>query len=139
MSKEIEINILPSFAFIKEKVVNKLSWRDSWKDISTGEMNEIFYEGEGGALNFYYDTKSKRTVPYAEDVYRSMRKSCSTDIKNYLHSLNHIEYDIAVDLPQRITIVLSQKDNLDNIDDITTQIENTIRQNKWGTCFVSTK
>lgn len=136
MGKSIEINIIPAVKIVREKVMNKLSWRDSWYD-NMGELQEIYYEGEGGELGFFFN--GKRMVPHTVDVYKNKELSCMSDVKNYIDSLN-IEYETLNDLSERgLTIAIDQENNSEKIENIAFDIENKIRQNKWGACFINEK
>jgi len=92
-----------------EKMRRKLSWRDSWRDPRTGEMNEIIYEGEGGEIAFYYDHKSKRMVPYTIDAYKNASRSTYPEIKEFVRRLP-FDCEIVNDIPEtEVTIAVDEK------------------------------
>lgn len=80
-----EITINPINITKPEKVMNKLSWRDSW--IENGEVQEIIYEDTGGAFEFKYNPKTKRMVPHIVDVYSPIKMSTAETVKKYVDKL----------------------------------------------------
>ena len=107
--KTAEITLRPKKLERQEKIKRKLSWRDSWKDPVTGEMNEIIYEGEGGDIQFFYD--GKRTVPYIVDVYHPGNKTTYAEIKKFVNGIT-FEHTIEDDMLDGEVVISFTEENL---------------------------
>ena len=115
--KTAEIELFARHKKSQEKITQKFSWRDAWKDPVTGELNEIFYEGDGGEMKFFYDTKIKRMVPYMVDVYKSANQSTYSHMKKFVDNLP-FEHTITNDVPnQLISFSISEKGIKEDFDE----------------------
>ena len=102
--KTAEITLRPRQINISEKVKNKLSWRDSWRDPVTGDVNEIVYEGEGGDIRFFYDPITRRMIPHVVDVYKPGVKNTYSQIKKFISGID-FDYVVESDIPDTEVVV----------------------------------
>lgn len=137
MPKKAEITLRSRTITQQEKVMNKLSWRDSWLDPKTGEINEILYEDEGGFLNFFYDAKSKRQIPYVMDASQLVTKNSYSLIKKKLSGMN-ITHDVIDDIPNReMTIQIDEKSLGGSLDDALSEINAVFGNSKFCNCEIN--
>ena len=121
--KTAEITLRSKVIPYQEKINQKLSWRDSWRDPVTGEINEIIYKDEGGGMSFFYDIKSKRQIPYVVDVYKESSRSTYSEIKKFIKKLP-FECDIISDIQGTgVTFSVSDKQLGKDFDEVVSSLE----------------
>lgn len=104
--KIAEITITPVEVEKQEKVMQKLSWRDSWYE--NGELQEIIYEDTGGTFEFKYNPKTKRMVPHIVDVFKPEKVSTSETVKKYVDKLD-FPHEILNEM-NNIIVKIAEKD-----------------------------
>ena len=137
MSRIAEINIIAKRNMTKEKVMNKLSWRDSYRDPKTNELVEIEYEDEGGEIQFWYNPQVKRMIPFVIDHYKPLLKNTFGKIENFVNKLSFqheiIETTNNVGMQIKLEEKLLKKDFEDSLD----EIESTLGSSSFCTYEVS--
>jgi len=127
----IEITFFAKNFVKQEKIIRKLSWRDSWRDPVTGEMNEIIYEDEGGDIEFKYNHKNKRMVPYVVDVFYDRPCNTLDSIKKYVDNLD-FPHETVFESHNEITIAIDES-NLEGkkTSDVIKEMENSLQESNF--------
>ena len=122
----------------QQKIKRKLTWRDSWRDIKTGELHEIVYEDEGGDIKFHYNPTIKRMIPYVVDIYKPSRTNTYDQLKKLISSFD-FPHEVIDDIPNReITIQITDDSiSVKNFQQFVDQLEQDMFGHKICDCDIN--
>ena len=130
-----EIELLARQTPTQEKLMRKLTWRDSWLD-KDGFRNEIIYQDIGGDIEFVYDKRLKRSVPYVVDVFLPKKVNSYEQIKKYVASLD-VPHTVLSDIANHgITIGVEEEVLKDKFEDTIDSIEQDLFSGGFTNCDV---
>lgn len=121
----------------KEKVMRKLSWRDSWKN-ADGDIEEIIYEDTGGDIRFVYDPDTRRQTPYVVDVYKDASTNTYSQIKQYIETWQ-FPNETVYDIPGREITIAVKEESVDDFDNVLSDLERELNQSKILTFDIGVK